>query len=167
MSLMMFCQLFLIINFVSANELEVTNLRNLYYQAAENEAASKKLSNLLEKVNTKSSPIFVCYKGAADMMEAKYAFNPISKLSKFKKGKNLIEAAIKLDPNDMEMRFLRFSIQTNLPGFLGYDNSIKNDKEVLISKIATVKDENLKGRIISYLSSSKYCTKEEIKKLKG
>lgn len=167
MRLMMFCPLFLIINFVSVNELDVTNLRNLYYQAAAHEAASKKLSNLLVNVNTKSSPIFVCYKGAAEMMEAKYAFNPISRLSKFKKGKNLIEAAIKLDPNDMEIRFLRFSIQTNLPGFLGYNSSIKSDKEVLISQIATVKDENLKGRIISYLSSSKYCTKEEIKKLKS
>lgn len=99
------------------------------------------------------------------MMAAKYTLNPISKMNSFKKGKSLLEAAVKQDPAHLEIRFLRFSIQTNLPSFLGYDAHIQEDKRFLLKQVAATEDKDLKNKVIQYLSSSKYCTEEEKKNI--
>lgn len=146
-------------------EPKVQELRNLFYLAATNKQSSVKLSTLLLPVDAKSAPVLVCYKGVAELMEAKYIVNPLTKLSKFKSGKELIEQAIKRDPDDTEMRFLRFSVQTNLPSFLGYDKEITSDKNFLLDKANEINDSNFRNNVIRYLSSSKYCTDEERKDL--
>lgn len=154
-------------NALEFNESDVATLRKLYYEAAEDKAAVKKLSALLAKVNDKSDAILIGYKGAAEMMEAKYAFNPITKLSKFNRGKNYLEKAIKKDQKEVELRFIRFSIQNNLPSFLGYNDHIKPDKLMLMNAVPSLTDKQLKNNIIDYLIISKQCNEEEIKKLKA
>ncbi|MFD0941517.1 hypothetical protein [Pedobacter boryungensis] len=158
--------LFLVMgNWIHKDAPELSTLRKLYYRAAVESAASVSLSKELKSVQLDAEPILVCYKGAAYMMEAKYAFNPISKLSRFSKGKNAIEHAIAREPSNMEMRFIRFSIQTNLPGFLGYHTNISSDKQKLLAGVGNLKDKTLKDNITAYLIASKKCTSEEIKKL--
>jgi len=154
-------------NFFSMSDVEVATLRKLYYEAAENKTAVKKLSALLAKVNDNSDAILIGYRGATEMMEAKYAFNPVTKLSRFNKGKNYLEKAIKKEPKQVELRFIRFSIQTNLPSFLGYNDHIKIDKDALINSVVKIDDKQLKNNIIDYLIISKQCNQEEIKKLKN
>lgn len=151
--------------FTRFSEPDISALRSLYYQAVTDESSFTKLSKLLVSVDTKSPPVLVCYKGATEMIAAKYAINPFLKLGKFKKGRLLIEQAIKRDAEDVEMRFLRFSIQTNLPAFLGYGHKIKDDKDFLINEINDITDQSLKNNVISYLSSSKYCTAEDLKRI--
>ncbi|TKB97117.1 hypothetical protein [Pedobacter cryotolerans] len=159
--------LMMVSNFFTMSDVEVATLRKLYYEAAENKAAVKKLSALLAKVNDNSDAILIGYRGATEMMEAKYAFNPVTKLSRFNKGKNYLEKAIKKEPKQAELRFIRFSIQTNLPSFLGYNDHIKIDKDVLINSIVKIDDKQLKNNIIEYLIISKQCNQEEIKKIKN
>ncbi|RZK55913.1 MAG: hypothetical protein EOO91_13125 [Pedobacter sp.] len=152
---------------MNVEEIEIVTLRKLYYEAANSKAASVKLTSTLSKVNDQSKALLICYKGAAQMMEAKYAFSPITKFSKFSKGKSAIEKAITKDPKQIEIRFIRFSIQTNLPFFLGYNEAIKTDKEILINSINKIEDDNLQQNVVNYLLTSKYCTSDEIKKIKN
>lgn len=152
--------------FFSMSDVEVATLRKLYYEAAENKTAVKKLSALLAKVDENSDAILIGYRGATEMMEAKYAFNPVTKLSRFNKGKTYLEKAIKKEPKQVELRFIRFSIQTNLPSFLGYNDHIKSDKNLLFNAVPSLTDKQLKNNIIDYLIISKHCNQEEIKKLK-
>lgn len=158
--------LMMVSNFLTMSDVEVATLRKLYYEAAENKTAVKKLSALLAKVNENSDAILIGYRGATEMMEAKYAFNPVTKLSRFNKGKNYLEKAIKKEPKQVELRFIRFSIQTNLPSFLGYNDHIKTDKNLLFNAVPSLTDKQLKNNIIDYLIISKQCNQEEIKKLK-
>lgn len=58
-------------------------------------------------------------------------FNPISKLKTFNEGKKNLESAIKKEPYNPEIRFIRLSIQKNIPSFLGYKENIENDTEFL------------------------------------
>ena len=152
---------------MASSELKLSELRKLYYQAAESSAASATLTRTLKTVDASSAPIFLCYKGAAHMMEAKYTLNPITKLSRFNKGKIAIEQAIERDPDQLEMRFIRFSIQVNLPSFLGYKGQIEVDKKKLLAGVGVINDKVLKDNVINYLIASKKCTKEEIKKLQN
>lgn len=149
----------------SYNEPTVEDLRRLFYAAERNQAAFKKLTVTVAEIDNESAPVLICYKGVSEMLAAKYTLSPITKLNKFRKGKRLIEAAIKLDPRQLESRFLRFSIQTNLPGFLSYDGAIAEDKEMLLKQVAHISDKDLKNKVIRYLSSSKYCTEEEKKSI--
>jgi hypothetical protein len=162
MKILAFLNIIILLSVTDAN-LKINEVRKLYYQAAVNEDAAVRLKKMLTEVNDNSDAIFVCYKGASQMLDAKYAFNPITKLNRFKKGKTMIEKAINKDPNHLEMRFIRFSIQTNLPSFLGYNNWIESDKKLLLLQTSKTKDEDLKLKISNYLV--KYCTKEELKKL--
>ena len=151
---------------VSHQDTGLAEIRALYSQAAFSKNVSEKLSLMLAKVDSLSEPFLICYKGASEMIEAKYLFNPFSKLNTFNKGKTLIELAVKRDTGNLEVRFLRFGIQVNIPSYMKYSNNIEEDKKLLISGIATVADPELKKNIVTYLSNPKFCTEEEIKKLK-
>ncbi|MES2827924.1 MAG: hypothetical protein V4687_07210 [Bacteroidota bacterium] len=146
-------------------EPELSAVRKLFYMAAVESSASVEFSKTLKSVNENSSALMFCYKGAAHMMEAKYAFNPITKFIKFSKGKSAIERSIAREQENLEMRFLRFSIQVNLPGFLGYNDQIQADKLKLLSKINDLDDKFLKEKITAYLIASKRCSQAELKKL--
>ena len=157
--------LFLIILFSVINpfaEVELIKIRDLYQRAALNEAAHIKLNKLIETTEVNGA-LLVGYKGAGIMIGANYVFNPISKLSRFNKGKKLIEQAIEKEPKNLELRYLRLTLQTNLPKFLGYSNSINKDKGYIISQLEVTKDLDLRNRILAYLVSSKICTAEELK----
>ena len=133
----------------------LSELRRLYHVAAIQQDSSKKLSMLLTHLDSGSQPVYICYKGVSKMMQAKYAINPMVKLSLFNNGKTLMENAISTDTTDMEMRYLRLSIQKNLPLMLGYNRSILSDKMFLQNNINNENDNELKELILSYLSSLK------------
>jgi len=94
-------------------------------------------------------------------MLAKYTLNPISKLSYFRKGKQMLENAIHADAANIELRFLRFAVQTNIPFLLGYHGFIESDKKLLLESLGSVKDPQLKGMITGYFENCKYVTPNE------
>ena len=59
---------------------------------------------------------------------------------------------INADYNNIELRFLRLTIQDNVPAFLGYNQNIKEDKDFLYNQLNNITDKDLRKRIISYLS---------------
>lgn len=89
------------------------------------------------------------------MLMAKYVFNPFSKFSYFKKGKNMLEKAVHADKNNIELRFLRYTIQTNIPAFLGYNDDLETDRLFLKQSLANVKEPELKKIITTYLKDHK------------
>ena len=146
----------------------LVEVRRLYQNSADSEDSLKKLSGILATIDNNSPEIvYLSYKGAATMMKAKYQINPFAKMDSFKNGKAIIEAALNKDTTAIEARYLRFTIQTNLPSFLNYSSNITNDKAFLLSNYPQIKDEELKKIIFHYLSTSKFCTEVELKKIKS
>ena len=150
---------------IYAADPEIQKVKSLFEAAAHSKDAADQLVKLLSATNQSSPPLLVCYKGAAEMMKARYEFNPIHKFKSFRKGKFLIEQAVKEDPDNTEIRFLRFAIQTNLPAFLNYNDNIQEDKKYLLDNLQTTKDNKLKQNIVKCLSASKYCSGEDKKRL--
>jgi hypothetical protein len=81
--------------------------------------------------------------------------------------KNSIKKAIARDPLNLEMRFIRYSIQSNLPAFLGYRDELDTDKQFLLDKTRYSKDLELKEMILNYLSALPVIKQDELKKLKN
>ena len=147
----------------AVDEIKLIELRNLYEQAINNEKANLRLANLIHSGN--NSATIIGYKGAGTMILANHVFSPISKLNKFNRGKKLLEQAVKQDPTNLELRYLRLTIQTNVPKFLGYSKEINTDKTILINGLEQLSDKDLKNRIVDYLLKSSICTNDELKKV--
>ncbi len=144
---------------------ELTVIRQLYKNAAEQEAAGKRLMAMTKDYEVQQ-PVLFGYKGASHMMMAKHVGNPFSKLSHFNKGKKIFTAAIEEDPGNPELRFLRFSVQAEAPGFLGYKENLQEDKKLLLQKVYDIKDPGLKKMIRDYLLTSKAVSETERERIK-
>lgn len=144
---------------------DIAVIRGLYNQAAISKTDALQLRRIMMHVDSNSAPVLYCYKGADEMIEAKYALNPFVKWEMFNQGKNHITVAISRDTTDLEMRFLRFSIQYNLPGFLGYREDIERDKRFLLLHTKECKDKELKKMIVNFLTSSGAALQSELKEI--
>ena len=138
-----------------ANETSLAEIRSLYHKATTQEKFCKTLSQLQVPKNGINSSVIAGYKAAATIIMAKYSFNPATKISYFRKGQKMLEAAIFEDKKNVELRYLRFTIQTNAPSFLGYSSSIKADREFLTAALPSLTDLTLKQMITRYLNKMK------------
>lgn len=141
--------------------LTVKQIREIYFKAAVNKNEVRKLGKLLDTVGMHSPPVLICYKGAADMLQARYAFDPFRKLQYFKRGRALIERSVALDTSCIESRFIRLTIQYNLPAFLNYNQNIYQDSCMVANNVLTLNDEDLKVKINTYLSGLHVAPKKE------
>jgi ATP-dependent Zn protease len=112
-------------------ENESSLLRQLFYASYNSNTAAEELYTKTEHITMQSSAILLGYKGAAQIMRCKYLMSPIEKLLSFNRGKKFLEAAIKKERYNTELRFLRFAIQNNAPAFLGYKSNLFEDKKIL------------------------------------
>jgi hypothetical protein len=147
------------VSFAAVPSLET--VRMLYQKAATEEKSCNLLLQLLSDYNVNSYPLLEGYKGSATMLLCKYTFNPISKFSYFKKGKRMLENAVRLNEKNVELRFLRFAVQTQIPFFLGYNESIDLDKTFLLQSLPLLKDVDLEKMIVDYFENCKCITDNE------
>lgn len=80
-----------------------------------------------------NNPVFLAYLGAYQTIWANHVINPFNKLSTFNRGKKNLQKAVSLDQDNIEIRFLRFSIQKKSPKFLGYSDNLAEDKKYIES----------------------------------
>jgi len=101
--------------------IDMQKARDIYLMQAEKGCPVDKSIQKLEKVKN-LKPAFLAYYGVFIAMQAECTGNPAKKLEYFKNGKDNIEKAIMIDEQSFDARFARFTLQDNIPGFLGYDN---------------------------------------------
>lgn len=118
----------------SATELET--IRANYTIAVEDKKTCEAMIDKLE--NNASQPIHRAYLGGFQTIWATHVFNPITKLSTFNKGKKNIDQAVAADSANVEIRFIRFSVQKNCPSFLGYNDHLEKDKAYIIANKHTI-----------------------------
>jgi len=120
------------------------------YQKSVND--KKLCKEMLRKMETDDNfGIKLAYFGALQSIWAKHANNPIEKLKSFKKGTKNIDQSIKQQPNNVEARLIRYTIQKQSPGFLGYRSNMNEDKQLLQDAKKTVTDPFLKEMITQIL----------------
>lgn len=126
--------LFVWINFVGAPDL--TSIRKMYTEAPKSEANAKDFVEKLSGISNTDDKIMVAYKAASILLDSKYEKKLGEKISRFKEGAKLLESTITSEPNNIEIRMIRLSIQENVPGITGYKKNIKEDKKYLTTHYA-------------------------------
>lgn len=130
---------------------ELEQVRSNYAKAAQDKQVCKAM--IVALTNAQNSPLYQAYLGGYRAMWAKHILNPISKLNTFNKGKKDIEAAILADPSNIELRFVRLSVQKNCPSFLGYNSHIQIDTKLLTTHKHTIKSPMLSNMIDNILKA--------------
>jgi len=155
--------------FLMAQDEELNKVRKAFHKAVVDEAESKSFHSLFSTIKSSSATIDA-YQATSEAMLARVLWNPFSKLEQVKKYDSQIEKAVGEAPNDLEIRFLRMSIEYNLPSFLGMKEHIEEDLEVILNNLASVSSLKVDpdyGRFIFYfIESTGLCTPEQIKDMK-
>ncbi|MEO7977629.1 hypothetical protein [Flavobacterium sp.] len=147
--------LLLWINFAGTPDL--ASIRKMYADVAKSEANAKEFTEKLSAVSNNDDKILVAYKAASVLLDSKFEKKIGEKISRFKEGAKLLESIIKSDPNNIEIRMIRLSIQEDVPGITGYKKNIKEDKKFLTenySKQNTALKEYLKAFVLQSKSFS-------------
>ena len=119
-------------------QLTLDQVRNNYTKAVNDKQVCELMIKELE--NSSNNDVSLAYLGAFQTIWANHVINPLSKYNTFVKGKKNIEKAVKSSPNNIEIRFLRYSVQKNAPSFLGYNDNITEDLNYI------KKHKNVRGR---------------------
>jgi len=118
------------------------------------------------KAEDKSDPIVLAYFGSAEAVRAKHAWSPYHKISYLKSGLKNLGNAIDKSPSNLEIRFLRFSLEHYIPSFLGYSKHLDIDRKRIIDLIQKKQtdsiDKPLLNNIIAFMKESNRCTAAEI-----
>ncbi len=109
----------------------IDEIRKSYIKAVEDPSLTERLSSELKKIS-KPDAITLAYIGSLEALKAKHSWNPYQKLSYMAEFDRIMNEAVRRMPENMEIRFLRYTIQYNTPSFLGYSKNIDEDKKVII-----------------------------------
>ena len=139
---------------------DLSSIRQNYISAATSEQEAEELYKSLEDINDTGDNTMVGYKAASLTLKAKYEKGLLNKKSLFTQGAKLLEAVIKRDADNYEVRLLRMSIQENAPKITGYNKDIEEDKKFLIKYYDSQK-QDLKEFTKGFVARSALFTKEE------
>jgi len=127
----------LLVSFVSAQgmateqESMLTELRLKYYSAVEESDSIKALERMVTELSMNkklhSDEILTAYRGGIKALKAKHAFWPFSKLSYLNESMAILDSVISKVPDNLEIRFMRFSILHYVPDFLGWGDEKQAD----------------------------------------
>jgi hypothetical protein len=131
------------------------DMRKRYYASADDSGEAKRFYEAMKDTPDTASPLELGYKGMSAMLRASHAFSPLSKIGYFREGKALLESAILRDPESLELRFLRYTVQDNAPFFLGYRDELERDLELILERLPRERDADLAARIKKYLEERK------------
>ncbi|CAA7387621.1 hypothetical protein [Chryseobacterium fistulae] len=138
------------------------SIRNSYAKANSSTTSTQNFITIAEK-ETGSDPVILGYKAAAQIMQAKITKQ--NRKSLVKTGATHLESLIKSNPNNIELRVIRLSIQENLPKIVGYRGSLKEDKNFILNNYAQ-QNPSLKNYIKRFVMQSKTISDSEKATLK-
>lgn len=143
-----------------AQTLDLNSVRNDFNKGVKDEDLCKQHLTVLDK--QANSPVEKAYAAAFHMFMAKHTGNPFKKMNYFKEGRDRLEQQLTSNPNNVELRFIRLSIQYHIPKYLGYHDDIESDKDYVMNNLYKLPDEFTKEIIYKYLEGANMYTAKEL-----
>lgn len=144
------CVFVISVNTARAQSYSVSQIRNMYLKAVKDKPTCDHLLSVLKGSNERN-PLMWGFQGATLIVSALHCKMPWDKLSAYNKGKKTLEKALAVAPEDIELRYLRLGIQSNLPRYLDYRSDITRDSTFLRKELSGIEDRELRLNINAYL----------------
>ncbi len=115
---------------------KVSDLRKVYFRAANEKQAYTQLSQHLAKY--KGNEVLVQgFQAGIEGVGAKYASGLYSKLKHLRSSAQAFEKVISKEPYNPELRFLRYTIEYHVPRYLLMSGHLQDDKKVILKNLLT------------------------------
>lgn len=75
------------------------------------------------------------YYASMVLMKSRFSKSPFSKYKFFKQGKKQLDKAISENTAVVEIRYIRFLMQKQIPSFLGYNKNIEEDYNFILTQL--------------------------------
>ncbi|CAM4272183.1 hypothetical protein [Flavobacterium terrigena] len=141
----------------------LADIRKMYVESSDSKINTTKFYDFMNKYS-KNDETLLAYKGASIALKAKHATGIKQKKELFIKGVTILESVIKANPNNVENRLIRLSIQENTPKLLKYKENIDADKKQILL-LFSKQSVDLKEYIKKYVNQSLVFTKAEKQQL--
>ena len=140
----------------------VDEVRNQFPEIYSEEQAD----HFIEQLNKDDSPEGKGYTAAMFFMKSRFVKWPFTKMKYFKEGKSILDETINENPANIEIRYIRFLMQKQIPDFLGYHENISEDFQVIVNgfKMCNLQP-IMKSKILKNMLLTKDLTSEENDKL--
>jgi hypothetical protein len=149
-----------ILLFVFSSNQSISEIRKLYASATSCEANAKEFASKLADVQKDDNKTLVAYKGASLTIASKLEKKVSDKSKKFKEGSSLIEYAVANEPNNIEIRLIRLSVQENVPKIVNYRANKKEDAKFLLDHFSE-QSGALKNYVGTFIKQSKSFSEAE------
>lgn len=144
---------------------EIRNIKLAVHRAIESSSVTDSLYRVLKSRGTEN-PLIVGYIGTLEALKAKHSWNPYNKIRYVSLSQKTMKKAVDRDPNNLEIRFMRFTIQHNTPSFLGFSKDLEEDRKAIVRQFKNKKfglaDAPLIRNIAAFMIESDRCLKEEL-----
>ncbi|MNK46755.1 hypothetical protein D3C87_655450 [compost metagenome] len=145
---------------------EIALLKANMVKAIESSKLTDSLFKSLDKLSNKTA-LITGYTGTLEALKAKHSWNPYNKIKFVSRSLKTMKKAIEMDKEDMEIRFMRFSIEFYTPSFLGFSKDLAEDKKEIVKHYQNgnfgLADKELVRNVAKFMIDSKRCTDTEIK----
>lgn len=152
---------------VVAQTFSKPELRAFYMQATQKAEAVEQVIHRLSAL-PRHSPTEQGYLGICHGLKAQHVESMWLKLRQVQKSKSLLNSAIRRDPLDPELRFLRFSIEHFIPSFLLMSGDINEDLEVIFRNPGFIDDNpKLKKLVVEFILWTNRANANQINQLQS
>ncbi|WP_293788759.1 hypothetical protein [uncultured Pedobacter sp.] len=145
---------------------EIAVLKTNMVKAVENSKLTDSLYAKLNKLPNKTA-LVTGYLGTLEALKAKHSWNPYNKIKYVSQSLKTMQKAIDMDGENMEIRFMRFSIEFYTPSFLGFSKDLAQDKKEIIKHYQNgnfgLADAELVKNVAKFMIDSKKCSAAEVK----
>ena len=127
---------------VAQTSSELERLRSAYLESAEDETRIVAGMALARSISSRTdAPRARAYDAAFEVMKARHAFWPMSKMDHVEEGIPQLDALVLAYPNDIEIRYLRLVSTYFIPSFLGYSDHLMEDFQMLANALPLAQHE--------------------------
>lgn len=142
----------------------IDEIRKTFQLAINNSNITEKLSSDLKKIS-KPDALTQAYIASLEALKAKHAWNPFTKHQYMKSFGDMMNNAVNRMPENMEIRYLRYNIQYNVPSYLGYSSNLEEDRKFIVNsflkKNFSTTNKKLITEVYTFMVSSNSVSPEE------
>lgn len=161
--------LFCATSYCNSQSLSENELRKQLEQARFNEDAAVELVDYFEQYEPKKA-LHLSFKATAYAVMCIHDKNLIRRLKLCKEAVALADKAVLKDQSNLEVRFVRYAIQSQIPGILGFSDNVNEDIQFLKASFTQKNFKNIPigslEEMIAMMDESKYFSDEDILRMK-
>ena len=137
-------------------------IRHLYKEVSDYPAKVTQFGAFIAQLPDELITLRLAYQATTEALKARETWFPWEKLAHFQKSMEIFKKALAYQPDDIEVRFLRYTIQKNTPSILGLGTHISEDKKYILAHIAdSPTDIYMKKSIAKYLLENEHLNTQE------